>query len=314
MTSTTTTTTTTAPSFKMLIKDGTAKRADSMRFKIEDIHEEPGFNLRRTDAVDADGKTFQDHIDDLARHIAAGGIVPPLEVRPRVGGGVFVVDGHRRRRAYLRAEEIGASIRDGNNELWMPVVAFVGNDADRIARVITSAEGRSLSLLEVAEGYKRLIALKWTPQQIADKVGKTRQHVDQALILANANSDVQSLVNTGGVSATSAIAAVRKHGDDAGGVLGDAVAKANAAGKSKATAGAIKGKPLPRKLVDEVEPLLYWLADNASIKEGTITLPADEMAELIEIIAEMREARAKQASRGQAAAVKEAQTTRPVEA
>ena len=138
-------TSTTAPSFKMLIKDGTAKRADSMRFRIEDIHEEPGFNLRRTDAVDADGKTLQDHIDDLARHIVAGGIVPPLEVRPRIGGGVFVVDGHRRRRAYLRAEEMGASIRDGNNELWLPVVAFVGNDADRIARVITSAEGRGMT-------------------------------------------------------------------------------------------------------------------------------------------------------------------------
>ncbi len=306
------TSTTAAPSFKQLIKDGTAKRADSMRFRIEDIHVEPGFNLRRQDAVDSDGKTFQDHIDDLARHIAAGGMVPPLEVRPRADGGVFVVDGHRRRMAYLRAEEMGASIRDANNELWLPVVAFVGNDADRIARVITSAEGRGLSLLEVAEGYKRLIALKWTPQQIADKVGKTRQHVDQALILANANSDVQAMVNTGGVSATSAIAAVRKHGDDAGGVLGDAVAKATAAGKSKATAGAINGKPLPRKLVDELEPVLERFAQTTHTE--TMSVDSSVVAELLDIIASIREMRAKQADKAQAAGVKAAKMTLDVDA
>ena len=286
-----------APSFKQMIKDGTAKRADAMRFRIEDIHEEPGFNLRR------EGEDLDASIDALAAHIAAGGLVPALEVRPRDGGGVFVVDGHRRRRAYLKVAD---QVRDGNGDLWVPVVAFVGNDADRIARIITSAEGRALSPLEVADGYKRLIALNWTPQQIADKVGKTRQHVDQALILANANTDVQQMVAAGDVSATSAIDAVRKHGEKAGAVLSDAVDDAKAAGKKKATASTIKGKPLPRRLVDEVEPLLYRLAERVDPAVGVVD-DADLIAELMEVIADMRDLRREQAEKAQAAAVKAAQ-------
>lgn len=293
----------TAKSFKQMIANKEIKRADAMKVRIEDIHEEPGFNLRR------EGEDLETSIDALADYIAQGGMVPALEVRPRDGGGVFVVDGHRRRRAYLRAEQKGASIRDAAGELWLSVVAFTGNDADRVARIITSAEGRALSMLEVADGYKRLVAFKWTPQQIADKVGKTRQHVDQALILANANSDVQALVAGGEISATSAIDAVRKHGEGAGEVLGGAVSKAKAAGKAKATSGAIKGKPLPRKLVDEVESALDRLAKTTCAK--TMSVDAVVIAELLDIIADIREARKKQAERGQAKAVKDAQIEIP---
>lgn len=287
----------TAPSFKSMIKDGTAKRADAMKFRIEDIHEEAGFNLRE------EGPDLEASIDALAAHIAAGGLVPALEVRPRPEGGVYVVDGHRRRRAFLKVAD---QVRDGNGELWLPVVAFAGNDADRIARVITSAEGRALSLLEVGRGYKRLVALNWTPQQIADKVGKTRQHVDGALILANANSDVQALVAAGEVSATTAIDVVRKYGEGAGGVLGGAVSDAKAKGKGKATAGAVRGKPLPRKLVDEVEPMLYRIAEKAS-PTGVVIIDGEDAAALLDVIADIREARKKQAERGQAKAVKDAQ-------
>lgn len=289
----------TAKSFKQMIADKEIKRADAMKVRIEDIHEEPGFNLRR------EGEDLEASIDALADYIATGGIVPALEVRPRAGGGVFVVDGHRRRRAYIRAEQKGASIRDAAGELWISVVAFTGNDAERVARIITSAEGRALSLLEVADGYKRLIAFGWNPQQIADKVGKTRQHVDQALILANANSDVQALVSGGSVSATSAIDAVRKHGDDAGKVLGGAVDKAKAAGKTKATSGAIKGKPLPRKLVNDVEEALDRFVKTTDPKTMSVDMSVVEI--LLDIAADIRETRKKQAERGQAKAVKDAQ-------
>ena len=288
-------------SFKDGIKAGEVKRADAMKVRIEDIHEEPGFNLRR------ENEDLEASIDALADYIAQGGIVPPLEVRPREDGGCWVVDGHRRRRAYLRAETRGATIRDADGNLWVSIVAFTGNDADRVARIITSAESRGLTQLEIAEGYKRLIAFNWTPEKIAQKVGKTRQHVDQLLILANADSSIQDMVDAGNVSATTAIDVVRKHGSKAGGVLADAVDSAKASGKKRATAGAVKGKPLPRRLVDEVEPLLYRIADKAT-SAGTITLEGDEAAALLEVIADIRETRQKQAAKAQSDAVKSAQT------
>lgn len=296
-----------APSLKQMIKDGTAKRADSVKFEIGDIHEEPGFNLRR------EGEDLEASIDALAAHILDGGMVPPLEVRPRVGGGVFVVDGHRRRRAYLKVAD---QLRDADGKLWLPVVQFTGNDADRVARIITSAEGRALSQLEVAEGYKRLTAYGLTPEQIAKKVGKTRQHVDQLLILANANSDVQQLVQAGTVSATTAIDTVRKHGEEAGAVLGVEVVKAGAAGKRKVTAATIKGKPLPKKLVVDAFTTLEQLhqvltpADHETLATmklsdaPRIELPAAIVFELVEIHREAiahREAEAKKVRDAEAA-------------
>lgn len=292
-----------AKSFKQMVKDGDIKRHDAMKVRLQDIHEEPGFNLRR------EGEDLESSIDALADYIAQGGNLPPLEVRPRVGGGVFLVDGHRRRRAFLRCLERGASIADASGEVWISVVQFTGNDAERVARIITSAEGRALSPLEIAAGYRRLIAFKWTPDEIAAKVQKTRQHVDQLLILANANADVQGMVADGTVAATNAIDAVRKHGEKAGDVLAGAVDKAKAAGKGKATAGSIKGKPLPRKIVDEVEDALSRFVRKIDAKTGQVD--AEVVAELRDIFADIRAVREKQAARGQADKVKASQLSVP---
>ncbi len=278
-----------APSFKQMVKDGTARRADALKFRIEDIHEEPGFNLRDEQAVDADGVSFEESIKLLADYIRAGGILPPLEVRPRAEGGVYVVDGHRRRRAYLQAQDV---VRDASGELWLAVVPFLGNNAERTARIITSQQGRKLSALELARGYARLAAFDWSPEEIAAHVGKTRQHVDQMLILARANSDVQALVREGAVAATAAIETVRHHGEDAGGMLAAAVAKAKAAGKHRATTGTIRGKSLPRKIVtaldDVTAHIVTALPDDVrtALQAGEVehvTLPADLVKQLIEI-------------------------------
>ncbi|MNN52293.1 KorB domain protein [compost metagenome] len=137
-------------------------------------------------------------------------------------------------------------------EAWVPVVAFEGSDADRVARIITSQENEKLSPLELAEGYKRLRAFGWSSDQIAGKVGKTRQHVDQVLTVGNANTDVQNLVAAGHVSATTAAQVVREHGDSAGKVLGAELEKAQANGKKRVTAGSMKGPSIPKPRLEAV--------------------------------------------------------------
>lgn len=241
-----------AKSFKQMIKDGEVRRADAMKVQLEDLHEEPGFNLR------TEGEALEASIDSLAEFIAAGGQVPPLEVRPRAEGGVWLVDGHRRRRALLKLDADGRLPRTPNKdnpvvlEAWVPVIAFEGSDADRVARIITSQENEKLSPLELAEGYKRLRAFGWSPEQIAKKVGKTRQHVEQVLMVGNANTDVQNLVAAGHVSATTAAQVVREHGDGAGKVLGAELEKAQANGKKRVTAGTIKGPSIPKPRLEAV--------------------------------------------------------------
>lgn len=236
--------------FKQKILAKEIKRADAMKVRYQDLHEEPGFNLRIEDA------DFQASIEALADHITQGGQYPALEVRPRAEGGVFIVDGHRRKRAIGVAIERGAPLQDKDGDVWVSIVPFEGNDADRVARVITSAEGRALQPLEVARGYARLRAFGWDNTRIAQKIGKTPQHVAQLLTLADANSDVQNMVAAGGVSAAVAVQVVREHGDQAGKVLAGAAKN----GKGKVTAGTMKGKALPRKVVDEVVESVKFVA------------------------------------------------------
>lgn len=131
----------TTKTFKQMIREGEVKRADAMKVRLDDIHEEPGFNLR------IEGEDLEQSINLLAGYILDGGVVPPLEVRPRDEGGVWLVDGHRRRRAYLKARAAGAPIE------WIFVVPFTGNDADRVTRIITanSITGPKLKPREVQQ-------------------------------------------------------------------------------------------------------------------------------------------------------------------
>lgn len=246
----------TAKTFKQMIREGEVKRADAMKVRLDDIHEEPGFNLR------IEGEDLEQSINLLAGYILDGGVVPPLEVRPRDEGGVWLVDGHRRRRAYLKARAAGAPVE------WIFVVPFTGNDADRVTRIITSAEGRNLTQLEIATGYKRLAKFGLSNAEIGRRVNRTAQHVEQLLLLANANTDVHQLVQAGQVSATEAIRSVREHGEGAGNWLQEQLGKAMAAGKRKITANSITGPKLKPREVSQLTRAATGFYQRLSAQDG----------------------------------------------
>lgn len=261
--------------FNNLLTSGVLKRADAYKIRLEDLHEEPGFNLRDEAAVDTDGKTFDDKVNELVRYIARGGKLPPLEVRPRPEGGAWIVDGHRRSRAYRKALEQGLIVVDPKTQaFWVSVVPFEGNDAARTVRIMTSQEGVKLSPLEVSKGYARLIALGWSEDDIADAVGKTQQHVKQTLSLQAANEDVRALIKQGAVSPTVASEIVRKHGDGAGEVLRQELLSAQQQGKKKVTRGTVKktetlAKPkVPQKLYVELHTYTLALFESMSKECG----------------------------------------------
>lgn len=284
-----------AKSFKQMIKDGELRRADAMKARLEDLHEEPGFNLR------SEGEDLEQSIAELAEYIYQGGQLPPLEVRPRAEGGLWVVDGHRRRRAYRKLDAEGRLPRDPkDNEAWIAITAFTGNDAERVLRVITSQEGRKLTPLELAEGYKRLAAFGWSPEQIAQKMGRTRQHVEQVLVLGNANTDVQQMVASGEVAASTATTLVRRHGEAAGKVLKAKLDQIKAAGGSKVTPKAIAKPDVPRALRGDLYAVCKSIADSfpeqvqADIANGaeyiTVTLQAKQVDRFTELVRQTDEA------------------------
>ncbi|WP_441318840.1 ParB/RepB/Spo0J family partition protein [Herbaspirillum seropedicae] len=165
---------------------------------------------------------------------------PPLSAD---GQGVDVIDGHRRTTA---DQEL---LAEGLNIEWIRIEPFEGNDLERQARILTSQDNRKLLPLELAEGYRRLKAFGLSNEEIGNLVGKSRQHIEQMLLLAAAPHAVQMMVRSGETAATTAIEAVREHGDGAAAVLGAAKQEAAASGKKKVTTAAIRPWTPPARAV-----------------------------------------------------------------
>lgn len=195
---------------------------------------EDGFNARPLDP---------DHVASIKLAYRNGATLPPLSVRVS-NGSVIIVDGHHRHAALMEL------IADGEDILRIDCSQFRGNDAERVALMLTTAQGKPLTPLEMGIQYKKLLGFGWTMTEIAAKVGKTVTHVSDMAELARADSDVQTMVKNKQVAAATAVKTVKKHGSDAGAVLAGQLASAQAQGKSKVTPSSIKaasGKTEPSK-------------------------------------------------------------------
>ncbi|HIE0996865.1 TPA: ParB/RepB/Spo0J family partition protein [Pseudomonas aeruginosa] len=173
-----------AKSFKQMVSTKEIRRADAYKVRLEDLHEEPGLNWRRyTDA-------FHKSVEELAELIAGGMEVDPLEVRPREEGGVWIVTGHRRTRAWRLLDLSGRLQRDPKTgEFLVSVVPSKAKDRrQRLARVSTSQDQFELTPLDYAEGCRRMHEEEgMTPAEIAAEIKKTRQRVEQFLKLSTAS-------------------------------------------------------------------------------------------------------------------------------
>lgn len=110
----------------------------------------------------------EEALDDLARSIAQRGVIQPVIVRPRKGGGYELVAGERRWRAAQRARlhEIPAIIRELS-------------DPDTFAlALIENIQREDLNPVEEAEAYQRLVGDQgYSPVEVARMVDKSRSHI-----------------------------------------------------------------------------------------------------------------------------------------
>lgn len=173
-----------------------------------------------------------DDIERIAREMLVRGFDAGQEilVRSKPGGRYMVTDGHKRRLAFIRALELGAS---------MPGIPTqsekVGtNDEDR-AIIRLRAPGRRLSPTEAVIDIKRLIGWNWSPQEIADRLGEKLFWVESCLELAETPFEVREAVRTGKVATTEALRAVHDHKENAPRVTRAAVEHAAARGSPRAT-------------------------------------------------------------------------------
>jgi ParB family chromosome partitioning protein len=220
-----------------------------------EIQVRPGFNPRPIN---------QEHVAEMLTAYENGAQFDPLVVDVE-NGTMYVVAGHHRREMYLAARAKGHEVKR------VEARQFKGTPAERIALTITSQQGLALTPLQMGTQYAKLESLGWTKQEIADRIGKTTQHVRDNLMLNDAPAKAKALLEAGKVSADVVRAAMRKHGADAGDVLEGDVGEAEAKGETKVTAKNASTKAPSKKdqeLATALE-LLAWLRDEAEALDGT---------------------------------------------
>lgn len=267
-------------------------------FKIDPsvIEIEPGFNR----------PINRDNVEQFKTSIRNGATIPPIYVRVD-SGHIIMVDGEHR---LIAVKEL---IAEGMEIPYMSAIQFRGSDADRIAHLLTSAQGQPISPLDQGIQYLKLVRLKWDVKMIASRTGKSTTHVENALMLAESNTDVQEAVRNGEVASTTAIDIIREHGPQAGAVIQKELRKAHASGRGRVTRKSVQGAAVPRKLVtrmtDSLDTLfksrpdltVQELADKPEGINILVEMPATVLAELRAAHDEVLKLRAKEAAAAEAA-------------
>lgn len=154
----------------------------AVKLKIMDI--EPNRNQPR--------KIFdEDALAELADSIAKHGVIQPLLVRPMPDGSYQLVAGERRWRASRMA---------GLTEVPVVIKELSDDEAMALA-LIENLQREDLNAIEEAQGIKALMdTLSLTQDEAAERVGKSRPAVANALRLLKLPDSVIALVSDGKLS------------------------------------------------------------------------------------------------------------------
>ena len=136
-------------------------------------------------------QTFdEDALADLTASVKEHGVLQPLLVRPD-GNGYELIAGERRLRASGAA---GLS--------KVPVIVINATDGDSLElALIENLQRENLSIIEEAEGYRELaVEFNLTQEEIADRVGKARATITNALRLLTLPDEVKAMLANNRIS------------------------------------------------------------------------------------------------------------------
>ncbi|MDX2177717.1 MAG: ParB/RepB/Spo0J family partition protein [Candidatus Sumerlaeia bacterium] len=129
----------------------------------------------------------QGKLDDLAASLKRHGVLQPIVVTPgsATGAGYTLLAGERRWRAAQLA---------GFSEI--PAQVIEATDAELLElSIVENVQRDDLNPLEEAEAYRDLmLQFGWTQEEIAERVGKKRPTIANALRLLNLDEEMQQAV------------------------------------------------------------------------------------------------------------------------
>ena len=145
---------------------------------IERLSADPGQPRHNFDA---------DKLAELAESIRQFGVMQPLLVTATMDGDYRIVAGERRLRAAIEA---------GLDRVPVIVIDAADRDAAEMA-VIENIQREDLNVIEEAEGYRTLADhFNLTQQEVADRVGKSRPAVTNALRLLDLPDEVKQFLSS----------------------------------------------------------------------------------------------------------------------
>lgn len=128
-------------------------------------------------------------IPELAASIKARGLLQPIVVRPRPGGGFTVVDGHRR---------LEAAILAGLSALPCLAVRTTGRgDGDVLMVMLAAAMHQRLTPTEQAEAFRRLERRGMTATEIAEATGYSLRTVRDRLLWLDLPAEARRMQERG---------------------------------------------------------------------------------------------------------------------
>lgn len=178
-----------------LFTENTADQQSPVNLRLTDI--EPNRSQPRKDF---DEQALSELADSISKH----GLLQPLLVRPLPNGTYQIVAGERRWRASRMAglETVPAIIREMTEQEALEVA------------LIENLQREDLNPVEEALGYRTLIdEYGMTQEMVAERVGKSRSAVANALRLLSLSDDILELVKNNTISAGHARALLPLEGE-----------------------------------------------------------------------------------------------------
>lgn len=147
-------------------------------------------------------------LEDLIASIKEKGVLEPLLVRPSdVGGRYMIISGERRYRAAIKAE--------------LQEVPCIEMDVDEreVAEIalIENLQRKDLTPYEESEGLLALIErFGYTHEEVAQKIGKSRSSVTEALSIATMPSEIREQCRIANINSKSLLLQVARQDDQEG--------------------------------------------------------------------------------------------------
>ncbi len=260
---------------KAAMKNAGATARDMRMVPYEKLRVLPGFNQRDMTPE------YKAHLDWLTDQMVRYGWKAefPLPVIIQKEGDeevIYYSGGHSRMICAQRARELGKEID------FVPVVPKPRgtNKLDLWTDQVLDNTGLRNSLRELGNIYYQMTREGCSIREVAERIGRSEQHVKDALDTRVWPVEIRDAVIEGKISATEALKLWRQHGPEAINKLQAGLAQAQAQGRSRVTGKSFSGPRIPPRVLQSaakaVETLVAGLDESVRAALAEPKNPAED--------------------------------------